>query len=84
MFIIEVPLIFTSGTLYPLESLTETMRNIMLWNPLTLPINSLRSIMLRGWTLSNFYVQIGIISSLSYSLVVTLLTFTFFQIMNHY
>ena len=83
VFLIEMPLIFTSGTLYPLESLTMLMHRIMLWNPLTLPINSLRNIMLRGWTFGNFYVQIGLISSLSYSIVVSLFTFIFFQITNH-
>lgn len=84
VFIIEMPLVFTSGTLYPLESLSQTMRNIMMWNPLTLPINSLRNIMLRGWTFTNYYVFIGLASSISYSLVVVLFTFTFFQIMNHH
>lgn len=39
--------------------------------------------MLRGWTLTHYSVLIGLLSSVSYSLVVAIFTFAFFQIMNH-
>lgn len=83
VFTLEMPLIFTSGTLYPLEAAPKLLHQIMMWNPLTMPIDALRNIMLRGWSFTHYYVITGVMTNLSYSLVICLFTLIYFRIMNH-
>ncbi len=68
---------FTSGMLYPLESVPSILQTIFYFNPLALPSNSLRSIMLRGWGLANTNVQIGYIVSIIYTTVVLIINIIF-------
>lgn len=84
VFSIEMPFIFTSGTLWPLESLgSNVVRNALLWNPLTMPINSMRDVMMRGRSLFHFNVMFGVITSLTYTALITLSSFIFFEILNY-
>lgn len=82
VFSFEMPLIFTSGLLWPIESLPNILYNLALWNPLTRPILATHYIILRGWTLLHYEVILGLISSIGYtslSLVFGLICFEFFK-----
>jgi len=68
---------FTSGMLYPLESVPSILQTIFYFNPLALPSNSLRSIMLRGWGLTNTDVLIGYIVSIIYITIILIINIIF-------
>jgi len=68
---------FTSGMLYPLESVPPIMQTIFYFNPLALPSNSLRSIMLRGWGLANTDVLIGYVVSFIYTIIILIINIIF-------
>ncbi|UXI22695.1 Hrp65 protein [Sarcoptes scabiei] len=80
VFILEAPFIFTSGVLWPLSSLPESVQKACLWNPITLPIQSTHYIMFRGWTLANIQVLFGLGTCLAYISIVLSIGFITFEI----
>ncbi|KAH7639484.1 abc transporter sub-family a-like protein 16 [Dermatophagoides farinae] len=80
VFIMEMPMIFTSGVLWPLESVPPLVKTLAMFNPLTLPIRSLHYIMLRGWTLMRPDVAVGLISAVSYLFVSLISGFVWFEL----
>lgn len=73
---------FTSGTLWPLEGMSLTLQKLFMLNPIVLPVRSLRCIMLRGWSITNFTVLIGYIVSSMTSIILFLLSALFFHYLN--
>jgi ABC-2 type transport system permease protein len=73
------PLWFTSGMVWPLESLNLNLRKVLYLNPLSFPIESLRSVMLRGWSFTNTNVMIGYAVSLIYTLIFLLIDISMFE-----
>jgi ABC-type polysaccharide/polyol phosphate export permease len=76
---ILMPLWMCSGLLWPIESVPDTLRMLFYFNPLTLPIESLRSVMLRGWGINNPNIIIGYISSIAYSSIVFIINIIIFN-----
>jgi ABC-type multidrug transport system permease subunit len=66
------PSVIIGGIFWPIESMPIGLRYISYILPSTLPIESLRCILLRGWGITYHQVLIGF--------VVTILWFTFFLI----
>ncbi|KAH7639960.1 ABC transporter G family member 20 [Dermatophagoides farinae] len=77
-----VIMFFTSGTLWPLEGMSLTLQKLFMLNPIVLPVRSLRCIMLRGWSITNFTVLIGYIVSSMTSIILFLLSALFFHYLN--
>ncbi len=73
------PLWFTSGCFWPLESVPYNLRKLFYLNPLALPVESMRSIMLRGWGIDNINVLIGFIVSITYTLLITVTNFVIIE-----
>ncbi|XP_054161357.1 ABC transporter G family member 20-like [Oppia nitens] len=73
-----LPIWIMSGVFWPLEAIPAYFRVLANWTPLAQPIESLRSIMLRGWPLSNPYVLLGLIVSVSYTLILNLVNILVF------
>ncbi len=74
------PLLLCSGVIWPLEGIRTELRDFLYWTPLTQPIDSLRSIMLRGWGLSHTSVQMGFIVSITYTISVTIINIFLIEI----
>jgi ABC-type multidrug transport system permease subunit len=71
---------YTGGVLWPLEAMPYAFRMISYYlNPLTIPIEALRSVMLRGWGLNNIDVIIGYIVSIGYTLIFSVMNFVLFE-----
>lgn len=62
-FSLLVIMFFTGGILWPVEGMPNLVQKVFLVNPIMLPIQSLRCIMLRGWNYTHFQVLIGYIST---------------------
>lgn len=77
-----VIIFFTSGTLWPVEGMPTVVRKLLLANPTVLPIRSLRSIMLRGWSAAKFSVLVGYIVSAVSCLVQFAIGSLFFHYLN--
>src|SRR5699024_9827155 len=63
-FSMMVVLFFTAGILWPVEGMPVVIQKVFQLNPIMLPIRSLRSIMLRGWSpVNHFSVAVGYITA---------------------
>ena len=74
-----LPLWIMSGVLWPLEAIPPYFRWISDLTPITLPLDALRSIMLRGWSYNRPVVFYGYLISLAYWLVISVLNIIIFQ-----
>ena len=63
VWFITIPQILSSGVFWPLESIGRPFIYIFYLWPLSIPVQTIRHIMLQGWDLSNVYVQYGFLSS---------------------
>ena len=70
-------LLIFSGVIWPLEGMHFILKTISLFTPQTLPILSLRNIMLKGWGLRQTLVWSGYIVSFGYLLFFTILATLF-------
>lgn len=66
------PNLLLSGTVWPLEGMSDWVRIMSYFLPQTYPIEGLRSIMSRGWGLSHYDVQMGFIVSIVWIAIFTL------------
>lgn len=73
------PLWIMSGVLWPLEAIPLYFRWVSDLTPITLALEALRSIMLRGWSYTRPVVFYGYVISLGYSLVISILNVIIFQ-----
>lgn len=55
------PMIIVCGTIWPLEGMPKAMRYLSKLLPFTIPAQSLRNVMRKGWTIDNFEVYQGIL-----------------------
>lgn len=63
VWFVTIPQILSSGIFWPIESLAKPLNYLFCLWPLTLPVKTIRHIMLQGWTVSNLQVQYGLLSS---------------------
>ncbi len=61
--------------LWPLESVPSLLQMLFYWNPLTVPIESMRSVMIRGWGSTHTTVLFGYLISITYSSIVFVINF---------
>lgn len=62
VWFITIPQCLSSGIFWPLESLSKPFNYLFYLWPLSVPIKTIRHIMLQGWDLSNIHVQYGFLS----------------------
>ncbi len=74
-----IPLWFSSGLIWPLEAVPYVLQLLLYLNPLSFPVESLRSVMLRGWGVNNVNVLIGYIVSIMYTLILSVMNFVIFE-----
>ena len=67
-----------SGVVWPLEAMPSIFRYLSYCGPLSLPIESLRAVMLRGWTVLHSVVYIGYLCSLFYTIIAFITTVVLF------
>lgn len=58
-----LPIVMLCGIIWPLEGMHYSLQLVALVLPLTKSTESLRSILQKGWTMSNSYVWIGFVST---------------------
>lgn len=63
VWFITIPQILSSGVFWPLESIDRPLIYIFKIIPLSIPVQTIRLLMLQGFDLSNVYVQYGFLSS---------------------
>ncbi|KAF5293057.1 hypothetical protein FQR65_LT11049 [Abscondita terminalis] len=63
------PMILLCGIIWPLEGMSEVLRTISYALPLTLPVESIRSIMQRGWDVTEPVVYRGFFSISVWTLI---------------
>lgn len=63
VWFITIPQILSSGVFWPLESLHKPLNVLFYLWPLSVPVQTIRQIMLQGYGLSNAHVQYGFLSS---------------------
>lgn len=65
--------LFTSGAVFPIISFDPLINTILSLTPISMPVESLRNVMLRGWTLTHFRVAHGfftnILTTVSFGLI---------------
>nr|XP_027201531.1 ABC transporter G family member 23-like [Dermatophagoides pteronyssinus] len=66
---IILPMLLTSGSMWPMEGLPDILQKLIFLNPITLTIRSVRLVMLRGWSYQHFEVLIGYITTTSYTFI---------------
>jgi ABC-2 type transport system permease protein len=49
--LINFPVFFLSGAFYPIESLPDWLKTVVLYNPMTYAVNGLRAVMIKGTSL---------------------------------
>lgn len=83
VFSVVFPMWFFSAVFWPIEAIPKWLRLVTQWAPLTLPIDALRSVLLRSWSLLDEYVVIGCGVSLVYICVLLVLSFLIFRKTTH-
>ncbi|XP_030371527.1 ABC transporter G family member 23 isoform X2 [Scaptodrosophila lebanonensis] len=68
------PTLLLSGVIWPIEGMPVVLRYISLCLPLTMATSSLRSILTRGWSILQWDVYIGYLSTLAWILGFLVLT----------
>jgi ABC-type multidrug transport system permease subunit len=56
---ISLAQLFTSGAIFPNENIEPAVRKLLYFSPISMPTESLRNVMLRGWNIKYFYVFHG-------------------------
>lgn len=69
-----VPLIVISGTVWPIQGMPTILKYISYFTPPTVPIESLRAVLYKGWGIQQFVVFKGLLTSIGFSLVFTSLS----------
>lgn len=74
------PILLLSGIIWPIEGMPYILRKFSIGLPLTLATSSLRSIMSRGWGLTEFDVYIGFVVTFGWIIIFLILTMICFGI----
>ncbi|KPM03430.1 ABC transporter sub-family G-like protein 6 [Sarcoptes scabiei] len=64
-----LPMLLTSGSMWPMEGLPDFLQKLIFLNPITLTIRSVRLVMLRGWSYQYFEVLIGYLTTSTYTVI---------------
>ena len=78
-FAVIIPLWLISGILWPNESLTPMGRVLSHLGPLTYPIDALRSVLSKGWTLMSTPVLMAFLSSSVYIVMFLLISIIIYK-----
>jgi len=70
---------FSSGAVFPIISFDPTINFILNITPISMPVESLRNVMLRGWDLTNFRVAHGFVANIVTTFAFGLLALYFFS-----
>ncbi|VVC87177.1 ABC transporter G family member 23 isoform X2 [Leptidea sinapis] len=70
------PTLLLSGVIWPIEGMPWILRYVSLCLPLTLATSSLRSILTRGWPITDPEVYMGFVSTISWILLFLVVTIT--------
>ncbi|CAH0597589.1 unnamed protein product [Chrysodeixis includens] len=70
------PTLLLSGVIWPIEGMPWVLRYVSLCLPLTLATNSLRSILTRGWPITDPEVYMGFVSTLAWIALFLVVTLT--------
>lgn len=73
------PIWIMSGVLWPLESIPTYFRYMSDLSPITLPLDALRSMMLRGWPMSETSVMVGYLVTIAYISVTAVFNYVLFD-----
>ncbi|XP_054161211.1 ABC transporter G family member 23-like [Oppia nitens] len=73
------PMWMICGVFWPLNSVPELLRTIFYMAPLSIPIESIRHIITRGWTIEYFDVLSGYLISAGYNIVLFIATVFIFH-----
>ncbi|CAG2104087.1 unnamed protein product [Medioppia subpectinata] len=76
---ISLSQLFTSGAIFPNESIEPEIRKFLYYSPIAMPTESLRNVMLRGWTFTNFYVYHGFAMNCISGLLFTIIAIIVFK-----
>ncbi|KAF7492276.1 ABC transporter G family member 20 [Sarcoptes scabiei] len=71
--------LFTSGAMFPIISFDPIIKFFLNITPIAMPVESLRNVMLRGWTILNLNVVHGLITNLVLTLIFGYLALHFFK-----
>lgn len=78
-----IPMLLSSGSMWPMEGLPDVIQKLVFLNPITLTIRSVRLVMLRGWDYTHFQVLIGYITTSSYTCVTFVLSIFLFHFISN-
>jgi len=62
-------LLLLSPVLYPLDRVPETVRHLFLFNPLTLPVENLRTVLFHGETPGVQEIMLPLVVSLGFAVI---------------
>ncbi len=65
VWFLSIPQLFCSGIFWPLESIGKVLKFIFYLCPLSSPVETMRSIILRGWDLTNTNIRYGLLFSIT-------------------
>ena len=74
-----LPTIMISGIFWPVQSISVWLHWISLCLPQTLAMDSIRSILARGWDITHFDVLLGVASTSGWTVVYLLITLFVFS-----
>lgn len=69
-----------SGIIWPLEAMPHWIRNFSYWQPQTLPTETLRHILSKGWSIGDYGVWIGFVVTATWFVVYVCLAAFVFKI----
>jgi ABC-2 type transport system permease protein len=67
--LINFPVFFLSGAFYPVESLPDWLRAVVLVNPMTYAVDGLRGVMIKGTSLANVLPDVAVIGTFALLMV---------------
>jgi ABC-2 type transport system permease protein len=67
--LINFPVFFLSGAFYPVESLPDWLRAVVLVNPMTYAVDGLRGVMIKGTSLANVLPDVVVIGTFALLMV---------------
>ena len=63
-------MLFTSGIFWPVEAIPNYWKELFYFNSFTMPLDSIRAVMIRGFSLDRSVVWIGYMSTFIYTLII--------------
>jgi len=79
VWFIAIPQLFSTGIFWPLESMENVLKLVFYFCPLSLPVETMRSIMLRGWHFNNVNIRYGVLSTIIPSIFYLVLALVIFK-----